>query len=236
QQPSRWGGIGSMLGGLAAGIGLGYLFSHFGGDLFGGAGMGGFLMLLAALAIGVWLFRRMAASQTPAYAGGPQAQAGQPPLQSIPAPHQPYETQTYTPAVAAAPAALQGMENWGIPQGFDTETFLRNAKSNFVRLQGDWDAGNLDDLRDLTTPEMFTEIRTQVSNRVGRDKTEVVTLDADLLGIEQTSEEYIASVRFGGMIRENQGGPAESFSEVWNLVRPADGKTGWLLAGIQQIQ
>jgi predicted lipid-binding transport protein (Tim44 family) len=36
-------------------------------------------------------------------------------------------------------------------------------------------------------------------------------------------------------MREDKAKPAEAFEEVWNLAKPKDGKTGWLLAGIQQI-
>jgi predicted lipid-binding transport protein (Tim44 family) len=42
-------------------------------------------------------------------------------------------------------------------------------------------------------------------------------------------------VRFSGASREAPGAPAENFEEVWNLVKPADGSSGWLLAGIQQV-
>ena len=36
------------------------------------------------------------------------------------------------------------------------------------------------------------------------------------------------------MIRETAGGPAEPFSEVWNLEKPASARASWVLAGIQQ--
>jgi predicted lipid-binding transport protein (Tim44 family) len=47
---------------------------------------------------------------------------------------------------------------------------------------------------------------------------------------------YVVSVRFTGMIREEAGAPAESFDEIWHLVKPRQGQGGWLLAGIQQMQ
>jgi predicted lipid-binding transport protein (Tim44 family) len=42
-------------------------------------------------------------------------------------------------------------------------------------------------------------------------------------------------VRFSGMVRETPGTQPVGFEEVWNLVKPADGSSGWLLAGIQQM-
>jgi predicted lipid-binding transport protein (Tim44 family) len=35
-------------------------------------------------------------------------------------------------------------------------------------------------------------------------------------------------------MREGTGATPAPFDEVWNLSKPVDGKTGWLLAGIQQ--
>jgi predicted lipid-binding transport protein (Tim44 family) len=42
-------------------------------------------------------------------------------------------------------------------------------------------------------------------------------------------------VHFSGAVREAHGAAPEPFAEVWNLVKPADGSSGWLLAGIQQM-
>jgi predicted lipid-binding transport protein (Tim44 family) len=35
------------------------------------------------------------------------------------------------------------------------------------------------------------------------------------------------------MISEDKGAPA-AFDEVWHLTKPASGKGGWVVAGIQQ--
>ncbi|KAF7961526.1 hypothetical protein AWV80_32385 [Cupriavidus sp. UYMU48A] len=104
-----------------------------------------------------------------------------------------------------------------------------------MRLQAAWDAGNLDDIREFTTPEMFAEIKMDLSERGAEvNKTDVVTLEAQLLGIESSPSQHLASVRFSGMIRERAGEAAQPFGEVWNLAKPVSGTGGWLLAGIQQ--
>ena len=36
------------------------------------------------------------------------------------------------------------------------------------------------------------------------------------------------------MLREDGVAQPKSVVEVWNLVKPVDGSSGWLLAGIQQ--
>ncbi len=124
-----------------------------------------------------------------------------------------------------------------VPAGFDSEAFLRNAKVYFVRLQAAWDVGNIDDIREFTTPEMFAEVRVDLSSRgAGTNQTDVVQLNAALLGVEERANEYFASVRFSGLIREARGGAAaEPFVEVWNLSKANRPGEGWLLAGIQQV-
>ncbi len=243
-KPKRnWGGI---LGGIAAGLGIGWLLSHFG---LGGAALS-FLsnLILIALAafVVIWLIRKFrggASRQQPAYAGagGPAGSfGGEPTLRQQEA--APSPASVAAPAAAATAAAATTAANavsagqpWGVPADFDTEAFLRNAKVHFVRLQAAWDAGNLDDIREFTTPEMFAEIKMDLSERGGEsNKTDVVTLEARMLGIESTDTQHIASVEFAGMIRERAGDPAQPFTEVWNLAKPTTGSGGWLLAGIQQ--
>lgn len=239
--PKRnWGGI---LGGIAAGLGIGWLLSHFG---LGGAALSFLsnLILIALVAfVVIWLVRKFrggASRQQPAYAGmgGNAGRSAEPMLrQGAAEPVQPVSqpaSSPVLPAAAAAPVA-GAQQPWGVPADFDTESFLRNAKVHFVRLQASWDAGNLDDIREFTTPEMFAEIKMDLSERGTEvNKTDVVTLEAQLLGIESTPAQHIASVRFSGMIRERAGDPAQPFAEVWNLAKPVTGTGGWLLAGIQQ--
>ncbi|WP_244786664.1 Tim44 domain-containing protein [Cupriavidus pauculus] len=246
--PKRnWGG---MLGGLAAGLGLGYLLSHFG---LGGAAasfLANVIMIGVIALIALWLYRKFrggsARSQTPAYAGmgnGSASNAGyggasrqaEPTLRQAESPV--FNGAASNPVMggAAAGAAPSVAQPWGVPADFDTEAFLRNAKVHYVRLQAAWDAGNLDDIREFTTPEMFAEIKMDLTERGAQpNKTDVVTLDAQLLGIESTPTQHIASVRFSGMIRENAGEAAQPFGEVWNLAKSTSGDGGWLLAGIQQ--
>jgi predicted lipid-binding transport protein (Tim44 family) len=125
---------------------------------------------------------------------------------------------------------------WGVPAGFDTDAFLRHAKSSFIRMQAAWDRGDLADLREFTAPEVYAELQMQIQERGNQqDFTEVVSIDAQLLGIETTDRDYLASVQFNGMIRNAPGAPAEPYVEVWNMSKPLNGNGGWVLAGIQQV-
>lgn len=140
-----------------------------------------------------------------------------------------------------APAtALEGAQSWGVPAGFDTEGFLAAAKRNFVTLQDAWDRSDLASLRSMMTDEMLRELSTQMAERDRQPgaggKTEVVMLDARLLGIEDAGDDYLASVEFSGMIREEPSAGPSPFREVWNMSKPRDGSAGWLVAGVQAMQ
>ncbi len=214
-QGSKWGGI---LGGLAIGGLLGYLLGA-NGMLGGVIGM----LLLAALVFGavmlVRAFMRRSEQSAPQhfqYASG----LGE-------------ERVSLPKAMQSASAKpLSG----GAPADFDAAGFLRAAKMNFVKLQVANDAGQLDEIREFTTSEMFDELRKDVLARPSTpQQTDVINLNADLLEVATEKNEHWASVRFSGLVRETRGTEPVGFEEVWNLVKPADGSSGWLLAGIQQM-
>ncbi|KDB07969.1 import inner membrane translocase subunit Tim44 [Burkholderia sp. lig30] len=238
---SRWLG---PIAGLAAGLGIAALLSHFGlGGAF--ASMMANVIVIALLAmVGIWVIRKIMnrrRSNEPAYAaGGTASSAGGPggysqqgtSFQSGSGSGYASEAQQVfgggAPAAAPAAAAVQ------VPAGFDTEAFLRSAKVYFVRLQAAWDQGNMADIREFTTPEMFAEIKIDLDGRGNeKNQTDVVQLDAELLEVDDRGIGQSASVRFHGLIRESAGAPAAPFEEVWNLSK--SGGQGWLLAGIQQL-
>ncbi|MBO9652438.1 MAG: Tim44 domain-containing protein [Variovorax sp.] len=137
-------------------------------------------------------------------------------------------------------SALVGSQSWGIPAGFDADGFLNAAKRNFVTLQDAWDRADIGTLRSMMTDEMVGEIRQQLAERENHtggqpNKTEVVMLDAKLLGIEELPDAYLASVEFSGMIREDVSAGPSPFREVWNMTKPTNGG-GWLVAGVQALQ
>jgi predicted lipid-binding transport protein (Tim44 family) len=50
------------------------------------------------------------------------------------------------------------------------------------------------DIREFTTPEVFAELKMQITERGAADYTDVVSIDAELLGIETSATDYLASV------------------------------------------
>ncbi len=240
-QPSRNRWLGPLAG-IAAGLGIAALLSHFG---MGGAfadGLGSMILIGLLLAVGFYLWRMLKRS-TASPTNMPQTEPAY--SMATPAPTQPqpaYSGQQTsvlgTPLAGTQSQPAPDLQTpWGVPADFDVAGFLRVAKVQYIRMQAAWDEKNLADIREFTTPEAFAEIRMQLDDDKGAlNKTEVVTIDAKLLGIETGEVDYLASVHFSGTIRENGQAEAAPFSEVWNLSKPRSGGGGWLLAGIQQTQ
>ena len=233
--PSRFGGMGGLLGGLAAGLGIGYLLSHFGlGEGASSMITGLLIAVLAGFAI-MFVIRRL----LPSFSGaGSAANAPAGGLQRTSIEQAPRHEPAFTPAanafggVSAEAPAFQST----LPPGFDERSFLENAKQYFSTLQKAWDQGDLVALRVFTTPDMFATIQQDLAGRTDTtNQTDVVTINAQLIGIETADAHYFCSIQFSGMIREQVGAPASDFSEIWNLSKPVEGPGGWVLAGISQL-
>jgi predicted lipid-binding transport protein (Tim44 family) len=238
------------IAGLAAGLGLAALFSHFGM----GEGLANFVMLallaMAAFFVIRLLMRRFAggsAQQTPplamAGAGAPVRPAAPPSFVD----ERPGMQRNAAPSVAigsalATPLAVPGVASAAaapkLPANFDAEGFERLAKMLFIRLQAANDKADLNDLRNFTTPELFAALRMDLHER-GDDApqvTDVVKVDAQLIDFAQEAEQQIVSVRFTGLVKEEAIAEATPFDEVWHVVKPLDDSRSWAIAGIQQRQ
>ncbi|MBK8320157.1 MAG: Tim44 domain-containing protein [Betaproteobacteria bacterium] len=233
-QPKRsWMG---PLAGLAAGLGLAALASHFGfGEGLANMMMIGLLVMAVIMVIGFFMRKKAAAAQQAGAGGLQYAGAGADYGRNAPSKPDFLPSGTAVPGMAAA-AATAATNGNSIPADFDVEGFARNAKVNFIRLQAANDAGNLDDIREFTTPEMFAEIKMGMGERgAAKQETDVVQLNAEVLDVAEEASRYVVSVRFHGLIREEKAGPTEPFDEIWNMTKPTDGSRGWTLAGIQQV-
>jgi predicted lipid-binding transport protein (Tim44 family) len=205
------------IAGLAAGLGLAALASHLGF----GEEMASFLLILLLVGGVFFLFRMLGRTRQPQsqlrYAGA--------------------DMPSNAPLRFDAPKlGAGGTVSAAIPAGFDVAGFLRQAKLNFVRLQAANDRGEMDDIKSFTAPEVFAEIQMQYEER-GRapQRTDVHELEAELLEVASEAGRHIASVRFHGLLSEERDAAPTPFDEIWHLAKPADGGSGWTVAGIQQV-
>lgn len=226
--------------GLAAGLGLAALASHLGfGEELANMLMIG-LLVMAVIAVIGFVMRKKAAQQggNMAYAGagaGTGAGSTQPNNTfRMPATQQPAATPAFGQGGSMIGSALGGAAAARIPADFDVTGFARNAKVQFIRLQAANDAGNLDDIRDFTSPEMFAEIQMDIRERNGAtQETRVLDLNAEVLEVAEEGNRYVVSVLFTGRVQEDGAAP-EDINETWHLTKPMSGNGGWVLSGIQQ--
>lgn len=221
-QPKRsWMG---PLAGLAAGLGLAALASYlgFGEELAN-------MMMIALLAFAViavigFFMRKRGNARQPGMVGAGAPYGGADRFEN----NAQFQAMQPAGSVSATP---------NIPAGFDVEGFVRNAKVGFIRLQAAHDAGDLADIREFTSPEMFAEIRMDLDQRNGLpQKTDIISLNAEILEVQEEQQRYVVSVRFSGSLREEANAAPANIDEIWHLTKPVNGQGGWVLAGIQQIQ
>ena len=224
---SKWGGA---LAGLAAG---GLLAALFMGGAFENINMPDILIMLL-LAGAVFFIIRMLRK--------PKTEESTPSMQNSGMntnTRDSFDTPPFTTPAGTATADSSGTTHRqpNIPADFKVEPFIRNAKASFIRLQTAHDHGDVNEIRDYTTPEMLAEISAQINERGdAQQKTEVMFIDANLLEVETTHDMAIASVRFTGQLRDVPDGEPEDFDEIWHVQKDLkDSNATWLLAGIQQV-
>ena len=250
------------LAGLAAGLGIMALMSHLGlGEAFGNFLMMA-LLAVAAIALVAFLMRRFgnknrapalagnaagAGSVSPTQVAWPSAQSAQntssersmldaAPVSSAPSASGPELAQNLSTSGDPIAAAAAVVPKVFVPASFDSENFTRTAKMIFIRLQAANDTADLDDLRRFTTPELFASLRLDLQDRGNAaQQTDVQKVDAQVLDVANQDDQQVVSVRFTGEMVEEKGADAQSFNEIWHLVKPLDDSRPWAIAGIEQM-
>ena len=207
------------LAGLAAGLGLGALFAHLGLA----PALGSWLMVLLLALGGFALLRLLMNGARP---------------RRMPAAVAPWPAAAAGPRVDEAPAWAAGgsaPRAFSDAASFDADGFVERARDVFLRLQQANDAGDLQALRDASTPDLYEQFRRDLIRLGdGAQRTEVLSLQAHMLEHVEHPLAELVSVRFSGLLRgQTPADAAETFDEVWHFTRPRDRSTGWLLAGIQ---
>jgi predicted lipid-binding transport protein (Tim44 family) len=229
---SRWLG---PIAGLAAGLGLAALMSHFGLS----EGFGSLLLIGLGIMAVIFLLRAFLGRRQPSdpvqYAGASSNDVARASYQPPAAPAW-NGAQTSAPEIAAEPSVPAfGVTRKPLPPGFDAAGFAKEAKRQYIQIQRSYDNADRAALSGVLTSEMNAEIGRELDERVGHQPTEIVTLDADVLDVSSEGDKYWASVRFTGLMREDGEPLPKSVDEIWNLTKPVNGSSGWLLAGISQL-
>ena len=255
--------LGGVLGGIATGIGISWLMHSMGWGI--GEGMeswfGGIFLMILAIPILLFMIRRLSsvgASQVrqSMFGYGNSAQST-----SIGSPNNPIQFTQYKPKNVGNDASARPWEGVAsepdlvssssqntyksiyvrVPEGFDVDGFVGTAKQVFLALQVAWDTSDMATLHSMLTDQMLSEIKSQLGERAQHsnsqdNQTEVITLHAELLGVQELDNVYMASVEFSGLIREDQTQGPNSFREVWSMSKQKDGSSGWLVCGVQALQ
>lgn len=230
-----FGGMGGLMGGLLAGTLLGSLLSGHG---FSGGG-GGFmdLILLAVLIFIGWkLFTRFRNRTAQPAGAGPGY--GNPMRDDQPMARNDMSGSSGWGALSgqAFPNASSAAPRVDIPADFDAEDFLKGARMAYNRMQASWDRRDLADIAQFATPAVMKELEAQAAEDPNPSRTEIMTVNTKLLGVEDEGNSRRAQVYFDVLMREDPSAPTpENVREVWHFVRT--GQNGsWKLDGIQQVE
>jgi predicted lipid-binding transport protein (Tim44 family) len=242
-QPSGMSRLLGPIAGIAAGLGLAALLSHFGlSEGFASLLLIALVIFAAVAVLRMLLARRAPAPSAPNYSGN---------TVSVPWPERTPAGASATPSwrirsreeldgVAAPPAvpvpdSAPAVTRHALPEGFDSEGFAREARKQYAAIQRAWDRGDRAELSRVMTAPMASEMGRELDARGPHQATEIVALDAEVLEVTTEGSQHWASVRFTGQVREDGDPLAHAIDEVWNLSKPVDGSSGWLLAGISQL-
>jgi predicted lipid-binding transport protein (Tim44 family) len=229
------------LAGVAAGLGLLALASHFGfGEALANMMLVG-LLIMAGLMAFAFFMRKRAAGAAQSMGTGQGAQSMQAdPLAAFRSASQP------TPQQGSLIGSRIGSDlgvglggtaarSAAIPADFDAAGFARNAKSQFLALQAANDAADFDKLAGYLSPDMLQVVRQEIKERGGvTQETQVFGLEAQVLAVAQEDNHHVVSVRFTGSLRTEAGVAPDDLDEVWHLTKPRAGEGGWVIAGIEQ--
>lgn len=236
-----------MMGGLFGGLLAGTLL----GSLLGGHGMGGGggfldLILLGVLVfVGYKLYKRFRERQMqqPAQASPGYWQSNDEPIQ---APLQRTDggadawsrlkaAVSRRDADASSPGSFGGDNNVPVPPGFDTEEFIKGAKAAYVRMQESWDKRDLEDISHFATAAVMANLQEQMREDPNPSHTELMMVDAQLLGVTPDGNGERAEVYFDVLMKErpDQQTP-ENVREIWHFYRVSP-TANWKLDGIQQV-
>ncbi|NJB67315.1 putative lipid-binding transport protein (Tim44 family) [Desulfobaculum xiamenense] len=127
------------------------------------------------------------------------------------------------------PAALHGE--------FDPNEFLAGAKLAYARIRESWDARDLDDLRNFTTPRAFDEFASRAETETRSARTDLLLVNASIVERRNNGVTEEASVLFDVTQRTGQDAGTTSVQEVWKFARDAENDAShWKLDSMETVR
>ncbi|MBF7681967.1 Tim44 domain-containing protein [Acinetobacter sp. B5B] len=123
--------------------------------------------------------------------------------------------------------------NSTLPDGTEQSAFLRVARQRFNHIQSMNTASNIEEIRRYLTNDLYNSMHQDIMANRDQDVAEFQNLNAELADAATENGQYVASVRFSGLVSEDLNSTAQPFTEVWHFVKGTNGQQDWLVAGIQ---
>ena len=212
---------GGLMGGLMGGLLAGGIFAALmGSGAFDGFAFGD-ILLFALVGFLIYKFfiapkRQQAAANNAQFRQAPGADS----FQQAP-------TASANPFKAQDPAMQ-------LPPDFNQAAFVAEAKNHYTALQKAWDENDFAEISDYVTPELLAMLQSERAN-YGSDKpkTEVISLDVELVRGEFQGSISSITLKFSGWIKE--GDDTSDSTEYWHLEKNMSQQgSNWTIVGIQQ--
>ncbi|CAG9295078.1 Tim44 domain-containing protein [Celerinatantimonas diazotrophica] len=129
----------------------------------------------------------------------------------------------------------QSSDSFDLPQGFDVNAFLEDAKHHYHVIQSAWNHNDLATLRQYLVPELYQQManeRAKFGSAPMNDR--ILYVDATLVRAQHSSRMQQLSVHFVGQYVTDDGRQAK-IDEIWHLcLDTARANSNWLIEGIDE--
>lgn len=221
-----------MLGGLMGGLLAGGLIAAMLGGAFEG------IQFMDILIIGLLAFVLFKLLRRRPATAGPASQ----PAYNAPAPIPQTDQRSAFDSVPPARDTLFGNGGgfsassvpFNLPDGFNLPAFIAGAREHYRTLQEAWNECDMDEIQDYVTPSLFNDLKAERATLPGKQHTEVLYVDAELVRADFDGVQAQVSVKFTGRYRDTVEGIEEPITDIWHLERDLTlPDAPWFIAGIE---
>ncbi|WP_116963541.1 hypothetical protein [Fastidiosibacter lacustris] len=216
-------GMGTF-GKILTALGLGALFAW----LFSAHGMTGLLIVIALIALVVFIMRRKAMQHQINHKSNSNFQYQQPSsLHSVANAFTQHENVTTQSAMSS-----NTIQNGQLPDGTPETVFNHQALNLFNQLQSLNNKTGLEKIKSYITEDLYKSVINDIQSN--EELAEFKDVSCKVIDCDRQGDQWIASVMFVGQVKENSSGDWQNFEEIWHFTRE-DGEHLWQVAGVQQF-